>query len=99
MKTRAYVYILASHPYGTLYVGVTTDLVRRIHQHRNEVFADCFTKLYGVKTLVWYENYASGAAALRREKQLKKWERRWKIRLINTLNPDWRDLSDDICEL
>ena len=98
MKTGAYVYLLASHPYGTLYVGITTDLVRRVHQHRNEIFTDCFTRRYDIKTLVWFETHLNSMTAMKREKQLKKWERTWKIRLINEANPEWRDLFDDICD-
>lgn len=73
-------------------------MVRRICEHRTEFFGDCFTSRYDIKTLVWYEIHVDGAVALKREKQLKKWERKWKIRLINEANPDWRDLFYDICE-
>ncbi|MFZ1249458.1 MAG: GIY-YIG nuclease family protein [Candidatus Saccharimonadales bacterium] len=87
-----YVYILASKPNGTLYVGVTNNLERRLFEHKHEL-ADGFTKKYGVKTLVYYEESTSIGAAITREKQLKKWERAWKVRLIEEGNPYWKDLS------
>lgn len=90
-----WVYILASRPRGTLYIGVTNDLVRRVYEHR-EGFADGFTRKYGVKHLVYYELHATALAAIQREKNLKKWPRAWKIDLIVSMNPDWRDLYDDI---
>ncbi len=86
-----YVYILASQPYGTLYVGVTNDLVRRVHEHREEV-ADGFTKKYGVKRLVYYETFDSIEMAIRREKSVKRWARDWKVALIERENPQWVDL-------
>jgi putative endonuclease len=90
-----HVYMLASAPKGTLYIGVTSDLVKRVWQHK-EGLADGFTQQYGVKTLVWFEPQASAEAAIRREKQLKKWNRDWKIQLIEVNNPHWRDLYQDI---
>jgi putative endonuclease len=86
-----WVYILASQRNGTLYIGVTNDLIRRAYQHR-EGIADGFTKQYGVKTLVWYESTPSIEAAIAREKQLKSWKREWKLALIEAGNPDWIDL-------
>ena len=86
-----YVYILASKPQGTLYIGVTNDLVRRIHEHRIDAI-EGFTKKYGVHQLVYFEPSEGIEAAIQREKQLKKWERAWKVRLIETSNPDWHDL-------
>ncbi len=86
-----YVYILASRPGGTLYVGVTNDLVRRTYEHR-EGQADGFTKTHGVKTLVYFEPHADIEHAIAREKRLKRWRRAWKIQLIERDNPDWRDL-------
>ncbi|MCI0479635.1 GIY-YIG nuclease family protein [Candidatus Uhrbacteria bacterium] len=94
MKTYV-VYILASHRNGTLYIGVTSDLGRRIDEHR-AASVDGFTKRYDVKRLVYYEQTTDVHAALLREKQLKKWNRAWKIRLIEERNPQWTDLSGDI---
>jgi putative endonuclease len=85
------VYILASKRNGTLYIGVTSDLVKRVWQHKNDV-VEGFTKKYGVHTLVYYEMHANMAEAIRREKQLKKWNRAWKIELIEKENPQWLDL-------
>ncbi|PZQ19376.1 MAG: endonuclease [Ancylobacter novellus] len=90
-----YVYILASAPYGTLYVGVTSDLVRRIWQHRENV-VESFTKLYGVHRLVYFEVHATAEATIRREKRLKHWPRDWKINLIERENLKWDDLSESI---
>jgi putative endonuclease len=86
-----YVYMLASRRNGTLYVGVTNDLIRRVHEHK-EGLADGFTKQYGVKVLVWFESTPSIETAIQREKQLKNWKREWKIALIEKENPDWLDL-------
>ena len=91
-----WVYILASRPGGTLYVGVTNDLVRRIHEHR-EGIVDGFTRTYGVKRLVYFEEHATMPLAIQREHNIKHWPRRWKIDLIEGLNPDWRDLWPNIC--
>ena len=90
-----FVYILASKPQGTLYVGVTSDLVRRVYQHRTGD-VEGFSANYNVKQLVYFEPHASAEAAITREKQLKKWKRDWKIRLIETENPYWDDLYDAI---
>ncbi|HEY4135648.1 MAG TPA: GIY-YIG nuclease family protein [Alphaproteobacteria bacterium] len=90
-----YVYILASDRNGTLYVGVTSDLVRRIHEHREDAI-DGFTKRYGVKRLVHYEQYDDIQTAIQREKNLKRWIRDWKITLIERSNPDWLDLYPQI---
>jgi len=86
------VYILASKRNGTLYVGVTGDLRKRVWEHKNDL-ADGFTKRYCVHTLVYYEIHQEMRAAITREKQLKKWRRAWKIALIERQNPHWRDLS------
>ena len=91
-----WVYILASKPGGTLYIGVTNNLVRRVYEHREGV-VDGFTKRYGIKTLVYFEAHDSIAGALQREKNIKHWSREWKIDLIVSLNPEWRDLYADIC--
>ncbi len=85
------VYMLASQRNGTLYIGVTSDLIGRTWQHKNDV-ADSFTKRYGIKTLVWYEVHEDVMAAITREKQIKEWKRAWKIELIEKGNPYWNDL-------
>ena len=90
------VYMLASQTQGTLYIGVTSNLVRRVWQHKNDVFAG-FTEKYEVHKLVWFELHGSMEAAITREKQLKKWNRAWKIELIETENPEWKDLFNGIC--
>ena len=89
------VYILASQRNGTLYIGVTSNLVQRVYQHR-EILADGFSKQYGVKMLVWFEQHDTMESAIARERAMKKWHRQWKINLIETQNPEWRDLWDDI---
>jgi len=91
------VYILASQRNGTLYVGVTSNLPKRVWEHR-EGFVEGFTKQYDVKRLVWYEVHGEAIAAITREKQIKKWNRQWKLNLIEKLNPEWRDLFEDICQ-
>lgn len=90
------VYILASQRNGTLYIGVTSDLIKRVWQHKNKM-ADGFTLKYGANTLVYYEQHATMDAAITREKQLKKWNRAWKLRLIEERNPQWCDLWSEIC--
>ena len=92
-----YTYILASKIGGTLYIGVTNDLIRRVHEHR-EGLADGFTKKYAVHRLVYFEAHDDIEAAIRREKQLKKWNRAWKIRLIEETNPNWSDLYPGIAK-
>jgi putative endonuclease len=87
-----YVYILASKPYGTLYTGLTSDLIRRVWEHKNKVVSG-FTRDYGIDRVVWYEAHESHEAALRREKQIKEWKRDWKINLIERENRHWIDLS------
>jgi putative endonuclease len=88
-------YILANKRNGTLYVGFTDDLIKRVFQHKN-VLVDGFTKRYGVKKLVYYEHSDSKEGALLREKQIKEWHRKWKLELIEKTNPDWKDLYDDL---
>ncbi len=92
---QACVYILANCPHGTLYVGVTSDLVARVWQHKNKAL-DGFTKKYGVHQLVWFEQHATMEAAILREKQLKAGSRVKKIALIEVANPEWKDLYDGI---
>jgi putative endonuclease len=96
MHNYSYVYILASKPYGTLYTGVTGDLIQRVWQHREHCVAG-FTSRYAVDQLVWYETHEDIMAAITREKQIKEWKRAWKIELIQKDNPHWRDLYVDIC--
>jgi putative endonuclease len=86
---------MASQRNGTLYVGVTSNLSQRVWQHQNDVF-EGFSKRYGCKLLVWYELGESIDGSIQREKQLKKWNRVWKLRLIESMNPEWRDLSSDV---
>jgi putative endonuclease len=88
------VYLLASHRNGTLHAGVTSDLVRRLHEHR-EGLIEGFTKDYGIQRLVWFEQHATMEHAIVREKRIKKWNRAWKIELIEQANPGWRDLALD----
>ena len=89
------VYILASRRNGTLYTGVTSDLVQRIWQHKNDLVKG-FTQKYRVHTLVWYEVHATMESAIGREKAIKEWKRVWKIELIEALDPEWRNLYDEI---
>jgi putative endonuclease len=89
------VYILASQRNGTLYIGVTSNLVQRVWQHKNEV-VESFTKRYGVHMLVYYELHGDMQQAIIREKQLKKWNRAWKLRLIEEKNPNWDDLYESV---
>ena len=87
------VYIMASGRNGTLYIGATSELMQRVSQHRQGLLPG-FSKTYGCTRLVWYESHADMRVAIEREKKLKKWERAWKLKLIEDLNPDWRDLSE-----
>jgi putative endonuclease len=91
------VYILASQRNGTLYIGVTSDLPKRIWEHKNDVFGG-FTSRYGVHDLVYYEVGGEMLWAITRERQLKKWRRKWKLRLIEQNNPNWRDLYPEITQ-
>ena len=92
-----YVYILASRRNGTLYLGVTNDLVRRIYEHKNKVTRG-FSSRYGVDRLVWFEVYDDPENAIAREKEIKKWKRAWKLRLIEQSNPQWIDLYAQISQ-
>jgi putative endonuclease len=89
------VYILASKRNGTLYIGVTSNLVKRVHEHRTDL-ADGFTKEYAVHNLVYFERHEEMNAAIAREKQIKKWNRTWKLELIEKNNPEWKDLYESI---
>ncbi|MDE0853464.1 MAG: GIY-YIG nuclease family protein [Nevskia sp.] len=94
MEKHFFVYIMASARNGVLYVGVTSNLPQRIWQHKNDEI-DGFTKKYQVHKLVWFEQHENAVSAITREKQVKKWNRMWKIREIEILNPTWRDLYED----
>jgi putative endonuclease len=91
------VYILASQRNGTLYLGVTRNLIRRVYQHRMKATPG-FTSRYGVQRLVWFEVYDEPTNAITREKEIKKWRRAWKMRLIEDANPTWRDLYEEITQ-
>ena len=97
MNEQAYVYIMASRRNGTIYIGSTTDLARRVWEHRNSVI-DGFTKRHGCKVLVWYEVHGDLEAARVREFRMKDWKRAWKLREIEGFNPDWNDLYDRIAQ-
>jgi len=92
---RYYVYIMASKQNGTLYIGVTNNLARRVFEHKNDII-EGFTKKYGVHMLVYYEEYNEVESAIRRERQMKKWNRQWKITRIEQQNPEWRDLYEEV---
>jgi putative endonuclease len=95
MPRPGFVYILASRRNGTLYIGVTSDLVRRLWLHRHGI-VEGFSRRYGVHRLVFYEHHEDIRGAIAREKQLKKWRREWKVDLIERTNPRWKDLYDDV---
>ena len=95
MERQPAVYILGSSQNGTLYIGVTSDLAKRGWEHKNDVL-EGFTKKYGVHRLVYHEAHVDMSSAITREKQLKKWNRAWKVELIEERNPEWKDLWDDI---
>jgi putative endonuclease len=95
MDGRFFVYILANRPRGVLYIGVTNDLVRRLAAHKAKAVSG-FTRTYGVVMLVYYEEFSSILEARAREATLKRWRRAWKIALVDKLNPDWRDLSEEL---
>ncbi|SON57635.1 GIY-YIG nuclease superfamily protein [Hartmannibacter diazotrophicus] len=90
-----WVYIMASRKHGTLYVGVTSDLPRRVHEHRNGLLPG-FTERYGCKRLVWSEQFSTIGDAIAREKAVKKWRRAWKVQAIEAANPDWDDLYETL---
>ena len=96
MEYSGVVYIMASRRNGTIYIGVTSDLPKRVWQHR-EGLIDGFTKTYGCKMLVWFERHDTIEAAILREKQMKEWRRAWKLRRIEEMNPDWNDLFELVC--
>ena len=91
-----YVYILASRRDGAIYVGITSDLVKRVYEHRSK-FVPGFTSRYNITRLVWFEVHGDPLTAISREKEIKKWRQAWKIALIVKDNPEWRDLWEEIC--
>ncbi len=95
MKKDYYVYILASKRNGTLYIGITSDLIKRVWEHKNKL-AEGFTQRYNVDRLVYFEQFCDPETAIRREKRLKKYNRRWKLELIEKSNPEWKDLYEDL---
>jgi len=95
MQKQYYLYILASKRNGTLYIGITNDIIRRVGEHKLKFIAG-FTKKYNVALLVYYEVFNDVNEAILREKRLKKWNRDWKIRLIESINPNWDDLTDKL---
>jgi putative endonuclease len=95
-KKNFYVYILSSKRNGTLYTGITSDRIKRVYKHKNNLI-DGFTKKYSVHHLVWYEIHESAESVITREKQIKKWKRAWKLKLIEQNNPEWIDLYESIC--
>jgi len=97
LKEQFYVYIMSNHKDGTLYIGVTSNLPARVFEHKNELI-EGFTKKYHLRNLVYYEVYEDAYSAIAREKQLKKWKRDWKIKLIEKMNPRWQDLYSDITQ-
>ncbi len=95
-KEQFYVYMLASFHNRVLYTGVTSDLIKRVYEHKIKAVPG-FTKMYNVDRLVWYEIHDHPEAAIKREKQIKRWRREWKIQMIEKMNPEWDDLYQDIC--
>jgi putative endonuclease len=95
MSKQPCVYILASDKNGTLYLGVTSDLIKRVWEHKNDVVPG-FTNRYGVHELVWYELHDSMESAISREKAIKEWKRQWKLELIERMNPQWKDLYPEL---
>ncbi len=92
-----FVYILASRRNGTLYIGMTDNLIRRVWEHQTGAVPG-FTRKYGVKMLVWFESHETRESAFQRERQLKKWNRAWKLQLIEGFNPDWKDLAGELMQ-
>ena len=95
MERQPYVYLLASKRNGTLYTGVTSSLLKRVWEHKNNL-VESFTSKYGVHTLVWYEVHDTMETAIQREKTIKNWKRAWKMKVIEEMNPEWRDLYPDL---
>jgi putative endonuclease len=95
MTQYSFVYILANQKNGTLYIGVTSDLIKRVSEHKAEIY-DGFSKKYKTHMLVYHETHEDITSAIMREKQLKKWNRKWKLKLIEENNPDWKDLYEEL---
>ncbi|MBN1626038.1 MAG: GIY-YIG nuclease family protein [Deltaproteobacteria bacterium] len=95
MIKQPYVYVLSNKRNGTLYIGVTSELAKRVWQHKNSV-VEGFSKRYDLHHLVWYEPHENMESAITREKKMKKWNREWKVKLIEKMNPDWKDLYETI---
>jgi putative endonuclease len=95
MERQPFVYIITNVPNGTLYIGVTTNLPARVWQHKNKTFRG-YTEKYHLDKLVWYEPHLTIESAILREKQIKRWNRKWKLRIIEDMNPDWLDLYKEI---
>jgi putative endonuclease len=95
MEKSFYIYILANRRNGTLYIGVTSNLIKRVWEHKNKL-AEGFTEKYGVNKLVYFEQASDAENAVRREKRLKKYNRRWKMDLIEKMNPDWKDMYEEL---
>jgi putative endonuclease len=95
MEKRGFVYIMTNRKDGTLYIGVTSNLIKRVYQHKSKLL-EGFTYKYNLKRLVYYEIFETIEEAIKREKQLKNWKRDWKIKLIESINPQWLDLYDEI---
>ena len=95
MERQPCVYLLASKRNGTLYTGVTSSLMKRVWEHKSNL-VECFTSKYGVHTLVWYEVHDTMETAIQREKAIKNWKRAWKMKVIEEMNPEWRDLYPDL---
>lgn len=93
-----YVYLMASKHYGTIYLGVTSDLAKRVYEHKNNSMPSSFTSKHNIKNLVYYEQYEAIETAIAREKQLKNWKRDWKISLIEKNNPHWEDLYAEVAQ-
>lgn len=97
MEKHFFVYMMASRKNGTLYIGMTSDLKKRVWEHKNNVL-EGFTEKYDVHNLVWYEECQNAESAITREKQMKEWKRSWKVKRIEEINPVWKDLYDEICK-
>jgi putative endonuclease len=95
MERRFWVYMMTDKPYGTLYTGITNNLLRRAYEHREGLYRG-FSKKYGPKLLIWYGEFPTAVEAIAYEKRLKGWKREWKKQLIEKINPAWRDLYDDV---
>jgi putative endonuclease len=96
MKYGGCVYILANHSHSVLYIGVTSDLYARVSEHKEKKYTDSFTAKYNCNKLVYYESFSRIEEAIAKEKQLKRWKREWKLKIIHEMNPEWKDLFDSI---